>query len=93
MAPAPYEVLAGSLSGRAILRPTSSTKGTDSFFASGNVIGPSTFDGSVSYRVEKSGVIKYTKGVGISPIRPGIRSAFRLPVPDTRRARRISNTR
>lgn len=52
------------MSGQAALHPITLTKGTDSFVTSGGVLGPSTFDGSVSYSANKSHVIKYTKGVG-----------------------------
>ena len=62
--PALHVVLAGTMSGRAILSPTSPTKGTDAFDTSGDVIGPSIFYGSVAYSANKSHAIKYTKGVG-----------------------------
>ncbi len=62
--PALHVVLAGPMSGQAVLHPTTPTKGTDSFVTSGDVIGPSTFDGSVSYSANKKHVLKYKNGVG-----------------------------
>jgi hypothetical protein len=60
--PALHVVLSGPMSGYGVLSSLTSPTGTDTFQSSGNVIGPSTFDGRVSYS-NKHGVIKYTKGV------------------------------
>jgi hypothetical protein len=61
--PAVHETITGSLSGHGVVSPTSLTKGKTTFNSSGNVIGSSTFDGSVSYSANKSHNIRYTKGV------------------------------
>lgn len=60
--PALHVVLSGPMSGYGVLSSLTSPTGIDTFQSSGGVIGPSTFDGSVSYS-NKHGVIKYTKGV------------------------------
>jgi hypothetical protein len=61
-APALHVVLAGPMNGFGILSSATSMRGSDAFNSSGNVIGPSTFDGSALYS-NRHGVIKYTKGL------------------------------
>ena len=56
------KLLSGSLTGQADVMPITKAKGTVSFTSSGSVIGRSTFDGSVSYSVDRSGTVKYTHG-------------------------------
>jgi hypothetical protein len=56
------KLISGSLTGQAVVMPITKAKGTASFRSSGSVIGTSTFDGSVSYSVDKSDTVKDTHG-------------------------------
>ena len=59
-----HEVLKGTLTGKGVIRPITTFTGTSSFSSSGSVIGPSSFDGSVSYTANKKLAIKYSHGTG-----------------------------
>jgi len=60
------ETIKGSLSGQGSVTPITMLQGMTTFKSSGNttVLGPATFDGSVSYSVNKRHAIKYTNGQG-----------------------------
>jgi hypothetical protein len=60
--PAIHETLSGTLIGQGVVNPTSATHGTTAFTATGDIIGPSTFSGHLSYSLNKKGVTKYTGG-------------------------------
>jgi hypothetical protein len=62
--PAHRETIVSSLSGLGVVNATTMSTGTTSFRSSGTGIGLSTFDGGVSYSVNKRDAIKYTRGVG-----------------------------
>jgi len=60
------EIIKGSLSGQESVHPITISQGTASFRGSGTttVLGSVTFNGSVSYSVNKHHALKYTNGVG-----------------------------
>jgi hypothetical protein len=60
--PAIHETLSGTLSGQGVVIPTSASHGTTAFTATGEIIGPSTFSGHLSYSLTKKGATKYTGG-------------------------------
>lgn len=62
--PANRETIVGSLSGLGVVNAITISKGTTTFRSSGTGIGLSTFDGGVSYSVNKHDAIKYTRGAG-----------------------------
>ncbi|MFI5456228.1 MAG: hypothetical protein ACHRXM_12340 [Isosphaerales bacterium] len=66
LARAKREIIKGSLSGQGTVNPITSSQGTTTGDGSGTttVLGPATFQSSVSYSANKRHVLKYTNGTG-----------------------------